>query len=270
MANKFLPVARRVAKAATVVRRGQKLGTFTDDALLGVQVDQDTRLVQGPRELSATLRKKSFGQRLFPSLQKSTDGTSVDDDAEDDLAALEASLPGGTGADGPRRKAYEEMSGVLHLELLPVAKRGGAETKQKAAQLASQLFQLGAAADLVADDEAPYYHKEGTRDKAETLLETAAAGHGDHADGLFLVRPAKSAGAVALSVFANGQVFHYQFKQQNGEWTHLGTPFEGCTTVALLVARLREADAAAALCHPLRDHVSAAGELVCTEADSTT
>lgn len=268
VANKFLPVARRVAKAATVVRRGQKLGTFTDDSLLAVQVDADTRLVQGPRELPAALRTKSFGQRMFPALQKNLaldaglGGGTADDDEDLGLGDDPEALPGSVEA--PRRRPYEEMKGVLHTELLPVAKRGGQETKLKAAELAAQLF----LAPAEAADATPYHHKDCTREQAERLLETAAAGHGDHADGLFLVRPAKTAGAIALSVFANGQVLHYQFKQQNGTWTHLGTAFEGCATVAELVARLREPDAAEALCHPLRDHVNTLGNLVCAEAES--
>lgn len=127
--KRLLPAARRVQMMARVVRRGQKLGAFVDDSLLDVDVDQQTRIIRGLREPNPTLRRKSYGERMFPSLQgtSTTDdqddagapsqrNDAADDDDEDDVA-----LPGQTGAGKKRtsgRRAYE--ASLLATELTAI------------------------------------------------------------------------------------------------------------------------------------------------------
>lgn len=66
--KRLLPIAKRVQKMATVVRRGQKLGTFIDDSHLDVVVDKDTRIVLAEKALPDPVRRKSYGKRMFPNL----------------------------------------------------------------------------------------------------------------------------------------------------------------------------------------------------------
>jgi hypothetical protein len=279
--SKFLPVARRVARVATVVRRGEKLGTFQDDALLGVKVDVDTRLVQGPAALPAPLRKKSYGQRMFPTLQRSKSsgsikdfddddlvgGTNVDDD--DDAGSVDSGR-GSNGSTSGTKSGYDYMdtSKVQHTGLLQRKAVGNTEARGKAKELAAQLHLELMGEAVGGSGQASFFHKDCTREQAESLLLGAAAGHAAHANGLFLARGAKTPGAIALSVFADGAVVHYQFKQQDGAWVHNGLVFGDCGSIEELAARLREADAATALCHPLRDHIDLAGNLVCSEVES--
>ena len=69
--TKVLPAARRVKKAARVVRRGTKLGQFTDDAHLDVEVDPHTRIALAPKResLANPAGQRSFGSAMFPQLR---------------------------------------------------------------------------------------------------------------------------------------------------------------------------------------------------------
>ena len=65
--KKFMPMAKRVQMAARVVRRGQKLGAFMDDAHLDVEVDQATRMVVGKKY--GKVSKHGYGQKMFAGLE---------------------------------------------------------------------------------------------------------------------------------------------------------------------------------------------------------
>lgn len=93
---------------ARVVRRGQKLGAFVDDNLLDVNVDQHTRIVKGLKQHPPTLRRKSFGERMFPHLQdaSTTDGDEAGNaDAYEDIA-----LPGQIGSPSQSRNGSRKAS----------------------------------------------------------------------------------------------------------------------------------------------------------------
>eukprot|EP00050_Salpingoeca_kvevrii_P021082 m.106120 g.106120 ORF g.106120 m.106120 type:complete len:142 (-) comp9168_c0_seq1:1026-1451(-) len=105
----------------------------------------------------------------------------------------------------------------------------------------SMAAQQGNAVSAI-DEAAPpkYFHGAISRAEAESRL--AAAGM---ADGTFLVREKFPDTAYALSICADGQVFHLMFERQERDDGTFGTDFvsdgvlyEGCSTVDQFVQRL--------------------------------
>ena len=98
---------RRVKKAARVVRRGTKLGQFTDDRHLDVEVDPHTRIALAPKRdsLANPAGQTSMGSAMFPKLRtaSSIDGSAAPPrptgssysfvDAQKILAATAAARP---------------------------------------------------------------------------------------------------------------------------------------------------------------------------------
>ena len=233
--TKALPVARRVVKVAKVVRKGEVLGTFMDDSLLDVEVDQMTRLVKGKKRAdNVTARRKSYGQSMFPNLPQfkveNETGESKADNEDDD-------------------KGYEDV-------VLSTSKQ---DKKKKVNKAFAMLLGHELLENEVATGGPLWLHGQLEREESANLLKTTAAEHPDVADGLFLVRPSSKGGvSYSVDVFYQGEIHHYLFKQRDGAFVHKTVVFEAPTLEAL-VEHLRNPDAETGLATTLRQYVSRLG-----------
>ena len=212
-AKKFLPKAKRVQMQARVMRRGEKLGAFTDDAHLDFEVDADTRMVVGRKEL---VSDKGYGQQMFPGLRNKVQEEQVSKARQKEL--LEFTDDGATT--GFASRPYR------------VTNRNGTKTK------AERDFE---SEHSVCGHFGPYTHGKIAKQDAAVKLQEAVDNYlPDWNKGIFLVRESSKQGAFVLNVLNGPKVHNYLFKRTDDGFDLMGTHF-AMASMDHLIAHFMEA-----------------------------
>ena len=214
--TKNRPLAKRVAKGATVFRQGQKLGTFQDDRFLDVVVDQATRIIikrKDDVDDNAVKQKKSYGQRMFPALKQIGDVEKLSSEEsldEDDILCY------GFGKVDSETTFVTTTTTTVMPSDPSTTNTYFVQNKQSYAQSIPELTHW----EL-------YQHGDLDRVAATSILTNAAILNPDAADGLFLVRNSKTTPEdFILSVLYLHHVHNYLFKKRAFCFTLKTTTFE--------------------------------------------